>query len=51
MTVTTKKCPVCEWEIKDDGRELKIGGKVVLVCCDDCARKIKANPEKYITSR
>jgi ribosome-binding protein aMBF1 (putative translation factor) len=34
-----KKCPVCDWEIKDAGIEVKVGGKVVTVCCDDCAKK------------
>ena len=35
----TKKCPVCDWDIKDDGIKVKVGGKEIVVCCDDCARK------------
>ena len=43
----TKKCPVCDWEIKDDGIKVKVGGKELIVCCDDCAKKAKENPAKY----
>jgi len=43
----TKKCPVCDWEIKDDGIKVKVGGKEITVCCDDCAKKAKASPAKY----
>jgi ribosome-binding protein aMBF1 (putative translation factor) len=37
----TKKCPVCAWEIKDEGIPVKVGGKEVTVCCDECAQKLK----------
>jgi ribosome-binding protein aMBF1 (putative translation factor) len=43
----TKKCPVCDWEIKDGGIKVKVGGKEITVCCDDCAKKAKASPAKY----
>jgi hypothetical protein len=43
----TKTCPVCEWEIKDAGITIKAGGGEITICCDDCARKVKENPEKY----
>jgi transcription elongation factor Elf1 len=43
----TKKCPVCDWEIKDSGITVKAGGKEVVVCCDDCAKKVKENPAQY----
>jgi ribosome-binding protein aMBF1 (putative translation factor) len=45
------KCPVCRWEIKDDGKPIKVEGKVILVCCDECAKKVKANPAKYINGK
>jgi len=44
------KCPVCQWEIKDE-KAVKINGKVVLVCCDDCAAKVKADPNRYVKAR
>jgi hypothetical protein len=46
----SKKCPVCDWDIKDDGIKLKVGGKEIVVCCDDCANKAKAEPAKYTGS-
>jgi hypothetical protein len=35
-----RKCPVCNWEIKDDGIKVKAGGKEVVVCCEECADKL-----------
>ena len=43
----TKKCPVCDWEIKEGGIKVKVGGSEITVCCDDCAKKAKASPAKY----
>ncbi len=42
-----KKCPVCDWEIKDAGIKVKVGGKHIIVCCDDCAKKAAESPAKY----
>jgi ribosome-binding protein aMBF1 (putative translation factor) len=44
--MTTKKCPVCDWEIKDEGIKVQVGGKEVTVCCDDCAQKAKESAAK-----
>ena len=44
--MTTKKCPVCAWEIKDGGIQVKVGGKEVTVCCADCAKKAKEGKAK-----
>lgn len=41
------KCPVCDWEIKDGGIKVKVAGKEITVCCDDCAKQAAAEPEKY----
>jgi len=45
--MSTKKCPVCDWEVKDGGIAVKLGGRQITVCCDDCAKKAKENPTKY----
>ncbi len=42
----TKKCPVCDWEIKDGGIKVTVGGKEIVVCCDDCAEKAKKDAGK-----
>jgi ribosome-binding protein aMBF1 (putative translation factor) len=44
------KCPVCDWEIKDGGIKVKVGGKEITVCCDDCAKQAQAEPKKYAAS-
>ncbi|MCI0665656.1 MAG: hypothetical protein L0220_31755 [Acidobacteria bacterium] len=44
---TAKKCPVCDWEIKGDEVKVKVGGKEITVCCEDCAKKVEENPGKY----
>ena len=41
-----KKCPVCNWEIKDKGISVKSDGKNIVVCCSECADKLKAKKGK-----
>jgi len=49
MHMKARKCPVCDWEIKDAGKTVKIKDSTeVVVCCDDCAQKLKAEPEKHL---
>jgi len=48
MKTKLKKCPVCDWEIKNGGKTVKLSGRSVVVCCDDCGEKVKANPAKYL---
>ena len=40
LPMAVSKCPVCDWEIKDKGQEVKVGVKKVLVCCEDCAKQV-----------
>lgn len=35
-------CPVCDWEIKDQGRKVRVEDREVVVCCDECAEKLRA---------
>jgi len=46
-----KTCPVCSWEINDEGKTAKIDGRLVIVCCDDCLAKVKKDPDKYIKAK
>lgn len=41
------KCPVCDSEIKDKGKTVKVGDRTVTVCCSSCAEKVNAEPKKY----
>lgn len=43
----TIKCPVCDWEIQDGGIQIEAGGKKIMVCCEDCASKVREDPGKY----
>jgi hypothetical protein len=43
----TTKCPVCDWDVNDGGIKVKAGGREIIVCCDDCAKQIEADPAKY----
>ncbi len=40
------KCPVCDWEIKDKGITVKSDGKTTVVCCQECAEKLKKAAKK-----
>jgi hypothetical protein len=44
-----RKCPVCAWEIKDEGIKVKVGQKEVVVCCQECADKL--SQERKTTAR
>jgi ribosome-binding protein aMBF1 (putative translation factor) len=45
--MTSTKCPVCDWEIKEGGIKVKVGGKEITVCCDDCVKAAQADPSKF----
>lgn len=45
MIMASQKCPVCDWEIKDGGVKVTVGGKEITVCCDDCAKEAIAKHE------
>src|SRR5262245_31651439 len=36
-----KTCAACDCELDANSINVKIGGKTVEVCCDECARKLK----------
>lgn len=48
--MNTTKCPVCDWDINDGGIKVKVGGKEITVCCDECAQKAEENPSKYASA-
>jgi hypothetical protein len=39
--MTTKTCAACDGELDANAITVTIGGKVVEVCCDDCAVRLK----------
>jgi hypothetical protein len=36
-----KTCAACDCKLDANTVKVKIGGKTVEVCCDDCAQKLK----------
>jgi hypothetical protein len=39
--MAAKTCAACDCALDSSATQVKIGGKTVEVCCDDCARKLK----------
>jgi hypothetical protein len=45
--MTEKTCAACDCRIDESAVKVKIGTRVVEVCCDECARKLReAVPSK-----
>jgi hypothetical protein len=36
-----KTCAACDCELDVNSKTVKIGGKAVEVCCDECGQKLK----------
>ena len=43
--MAVQKCPECDWEIKDGGVKVTVGGKEIAFCCDDCSKEALAKHE------
>jgi hypothetical protein len=39
--MTEKTCAACDCKLDANSIEVKLGGKIVEVCCDECAQKLK----------
>lgn len=50
---TLADCPVCGKGVESAGgaRDVVQGGKLVRVCCDVCAAKLRENPEPIVAAR
>jgi hypothetical protein len=36
-----KTCAACDCELDENSIKVKLGGKIVEVCCDECAQKLQ----------
>lgn len=45
--MSEKTCAACDCELDENAIQVKIGGRTVEVCCDECAEKLK---ESYATA-
>ena len=39
--MSQKTCAACDCKLEGEAIEVKVGGKTVEVCCDECARALK----------
>jgi len=39
--MTEKTCAACDYKLDANAIKVKIGGKTVEVCCEECAQKLK----------
>ena len=39
--MSEKTCAACDYPLDDNAIQVKIGGKTVEVCCEECAAKLK----------
>ena len=39
--MTEKTCAACDYKLDDNAIKVKIGGKIVEVCCTECAEKLQ----------
>jgi hypothetical protein len=39
--MTERTCAACDYKLDDNAIKVKIGGKIVEVCCNECAEKLK----------
>lgn len=38
--MTEKTCAACDCKLDENALKVKVNGKVVEVCCEECARKL-----------
>lgn len=39
--MSEKTCAACDYVLDDNAIQVKIGGKTVEVCCEECAQKLR----------
>ncbi len=39
--MAAKTCAACDYALDANAIKVKVGGKTVEVCCDECAQKVK----------
>ncbi|HJZ63116.1 MAG TPA: hypothetical protein VKD70_02280 [Candidatus Acidoferrum sp.] len=49
--MTTATCAACDCKLDGNSIKVKIGGKTVEVCCDECATKLREAHSSATASR
>ena len=39
--MSERTCAACDYKLDDNAIKVKIGGKIVEVCCNECAEKLQ----------
>jgi hypothetical protein len=48
--MSEKTCAACDCKLDDSPVKVRIGGKVVEVCCDECAKKLQEAQASAVAS-
>jgi hypothetical protein len=48
--MSEKTCAACDCKLDDSAVKVRIGGKVVEVCCDECAQKLREAQASAVAS-
>jgi hypothetical protein len=46
-----KTCAACDCKLDENSIKVKVGGKIIEVCCDECAQKLKEAADSAAASR
>jgi hypothetical protein len=49
--MTAKTCAACDCKLDTNAIKVRIGGRTVEVCCDECAEKLKEAHSSTTASR
>lgn len=47
----SKTCAACDYAVDDKAIQVKIGGKTVEVCCEECAQKLREAHDAAVAPR
>ncbi len=49
--MTERTCAACDCALDDNSIKVKVGGRTVEVCCEDCAHKLNEAQSAKVRSR
>jgi hypothetical protein len=51
VIMTERTCAACDYKLDDNAIKVTIGGKIVEVCCNECAEKLREAKASVATAR
>ena len=49
--MSERTCAACDYKLDENAIKVKIGGKIVEVCCNECAEKLREAKASVATAR